>query len=35
MPISVKVVSPEDFTAWVAQTKKAASLSPLGKLAAK
>jgi cytochrome c oxidase subunit 2 len=35
MPISIKAVSPEDFAAWVAQTKKAASVEPLGKIASR
>ncbi len=33
MPISVKVVTPQEFTAWVAQEKKAASLARLPKIA--
>jgi cytochrome c oxidase subunit II len=35
MPISVRAVPQEEFDAWVTQTKKAASLTALPKLAAK
>ncbi len=35
MPISVRAVPKEEFDAWVTQTKKAASLTALPKLAAK
>jgi cytochrome c oxidase subunit 2 len=35
MPISVRAVSDADFAAWVEQTKKAASIAPLPRLASK
>ncbi|WP_428487588.1 cytochrome c oxidase subunit II [Rhodopila sp.] len=35
MPISVKAVTPQEFTAWVAEAKKAASMAPLPEIASK